>query len=393
MFMKPVDTAGILYSQEGLRFGGYPTDQFMEFTESMEEVRPWVRDEIVGEAHHQVIWLHVFAELGFLAGIVFFHSLVHAIVLLITCYFIEYHRVLGVGVVPLLSRFSSVIVVVRWLLAFASIIAVWSTGLFLTSVLVGFAILQFRWTLITMILVFPFRVVYQFWARRKMSNLPDAGNHEAWVIHLTIQRWRRKLSKLTGLVGQLQNGTEFEKQEAARKLHDLGEDAHGAVPHLVQALTDESSGVRAMAAFALGGIGPSANQSVRALKSKLADECEDVREWAAISLAKIDPTVVESVPILVNLLRSGDRPTARGNAATALGRLGKAAVPAIPLLSETIYNEDFGIRMSSFVALEQLASVSEDAIMVLREATKCQDESIAEWARSHLATAESKLRG
>lgn len=393
MFMKPVDTAGILFSQEGLRFGGYPTDQFMEITAPMEEVRPWVRDEIVGEAHHQVIWLHVFAELGFLSGILFFHSLIHAVVLMVACYLIEYFRVLSSGVSPVLSGAARILVVVRWPIALAAVVTVWSSGQFLVGVLIGFAILQFRWMLVTSVIFFPFRVVFQFWARKKMLRFHNVGEHEAWVMHMTIWRWSLKLSKLTAFVGQLRTGNEFERQEAAMKLHDLGEGAHGTVPHLVQALTDESSGVRAMAAFALGGIGPSANQSVRALKSKLADECEDVREWAAISLAKIDPTVVESVPILVNLLRSGDRPTARGNAATALGRLGKAAVPAIPLLSETIYNEDFGIRMSSFVALEQLASVSEDAIMVLREATKCQDESIAEWARSHLATAESKLRG
>jgi HEAT repeat protein len=60
-----------------------------------------------------------------------------------------------------------------------------------------------------------------------------------------------------------------------------------AVPALIEALSDEDSGVRASAASALGKIGEPAKEAITALIQALSDKDESVRRAAAEVLKKI----------------------------------------------------------------------------------------------------------
>src|SRR5262245_37754548 len=99
----PVDVGGALFSAGGLRFGGFPTSEFFEATELMEEARPGVRAEIAGEAHHLILWPDRLAEIAFVAGLLCFRSIWIALALLLVAYTVELIRFYTLGASPFIS--------------------------------------------------------------------------------------------------------------------------------------------------------------------------------------------------------------------------------------------------------------------------------------------------
>lgn len=57
----PIDINGILYSGDGLRFGGFETNDFLQQTDEMERSYPGARAKISIEAHHLIFWPDRFA--------------------------------------------------------------------------------------------------------------------------------------------------------------------------------------------------------------------------------------------------------------------------------------------------------------------------------------------
>lgn len=163
------------------------------------------------------------------------------------------------------------------------------------------------------------------------------------------------------------------RQAAALALGRIGPDARDAIPALHEALHEKDPMLRANAATALGGIGPEARSAIPDLIQMLRDSLK----WAAESAAAPEPTpdprfrglhvtkdnenlysgpaaeqgiagigpeaAPEAVPLLMEALKAqgsqnfGDDMTIsrfRVCAALALGKMGAAATPAIPLLKD-----------------------------------------------------------
>ena len=115
---------------------------------------------------------------------------------------------------------------------------------------------------------------------------------------------------------------------------------------LIEALGDEDSLVRYIAASALGRMDPTAQTAVPALTAALNDTFDDVRYYAAIALGEIR----ENVPLqaLIAVLRDVDSDVAR-QAAKALGKIRDPA--AVPALIETLVNEGQAIDLTVAAAL------------------------------------------
>lgn len=138
----------------------------------------------------------------------------------------------------------------------------------------------------------------------------------------------------------------------ARVLGGLSE----AVPELVKALRDRKRVSREWAADALGLLGEHARAAVPALKERLTDEVPEARWWAAFALASIDPPSTD-VTLLTEALRDGKYDTRR-RAATLLGDLGPAALPALPALQDARTDEDEDVRQRAAAAVKQLRAVA-----------------------------------
>ena len=175
------------------------------------------------------------------------------------------------------------------------------------------------------------------------------------------------------------------QEDAARALGRLGVSSEQAIDALAQALGDRRGDVRAAAAEALGRLGPAAQAAVPALLGALRDRRNSlVRAMAAEALAQVGARSAEAIDGLVSALRDpngdvrvaaiqalirlapadgsvvsrlaealeGDRDwLARVRAAEALGKLGRAPMPA---LEKALQDDVEDVRQAAAQALEQI---------------------------------------
>lgn len=112
---------------------------------------------------------------------------------------------------------------------------------------------------------------------------------------------------------------------AAESLGRMGPAAEEAVPDLIQILGEENDPLRPTAVTALSAIGAGA---VPALVAALNDQDPAVRSGAVDALGGMRAGATEAIPALINLLGDRDYEISH-RAASALGRIGPAAVPAL----------------------------------------------------------------
>ena len=137
--------------------------------------------------------------------------------------------------------------------------------------------------------------------------------------------------------------TRFFRGDAAAAIAAIGPDAAAAVPILVKMLADEGAPLeRYPAAYALGRIGPAAKPAVeqlRALATSSDEVLVTVALWASLKINPEDRSLLDqAVPALRKALRA-EREIVRLEAAVALGEIGAAAAPTIPML-ELVSEED-----------------------------------------------------
>ncbi|NVM57720.1 MAG: HEAT repeat domain-containing protein, partial [Desulfobacterales bacterium] len=149
---------------------------------------------------------------------------------------------------------------------------------------------------------------------------------------------------------------------AASVLGDLGPAAIIAAPDLTTALNHPQSQIRLNATRALGCIGADSNQAIDALIDRLKnDTSRQVRRSAATSLGRIGPKAQDAIPVLAKVLREADKESRNDTktdrtgwwvAARAVGQIGVAS--AIPVLEESLENNDPDIRNTAVKALEKI---------------------------------------
>lgn len=147
--------------------------------------------------------------------------------------------------------------------------------------------------------------------------------------------------------------------DAVGALWKLGDFA--AVPHLVDALGDESHKIRAAAAYGLGWLGD--KSVVLPLTEALNDENRDVRQEAVWALARLQDT--EAIQPLIKAL-TDENNGVRWRAAYALGQVGGSE--AVPSLITALEDKNKQVRQYAVQALGKLGDLS--AIQPLRMAMR-----------------------
>jgi HEAT repeat protein len=189
------------------------------------------------------------------------------------------------------------------------------------------------------------------------------------------------------LTGALEDREWSVRWAAVRALANVGPEAKGVVRALTEALKDRAggiAGVRSTAAVALRKFGPKAEEAVPALVKglKAEDETGQFRMDAAEALWRIDKHPA-AIPALAETLRN-KRLSDRILAASALGRIGS---PAVPALIKAVEDTDAYVRRAAAAALENVGPIGRPAIPAL---TRALDDESA-FVRVHAARALWRL--
>jgi len=161
----------------------------------------------------------------------------------------------------------------------------------------------------------------------------------------------------------LQEGDLSARLQALRALGEMGPKASPAVPILIRTLEDKNLSVGSMAQITLVRIGKPA---MPALLEVFKDQSRDglVRTRAVHIIGSIGADATEAIPDLIKAL--GEDSIA-SSASTALGDMGKAALPSI---LEALKSEDKETQAGAARALGQMGPEAEEAIPILRRALK-----------------------
>jgi len=153
------------------------------------------------------------------------------------------------------------------------------------------------------------------------------------------------------LIRALRDREEGVRTAAAKALGSLGRAASDAVPHLVEALKGkEARCPRTYAVEALLRIDPSYGEVAVPYLIQQLDGGDPYRRMASATLAEIGPP---AVPALVRALRD-ERHRRRVSpwAARALGKMGAAALAAVPVLKQALHKDELhATRLSAAIAL------------------------------------------
>jgi hypothetical protein len=191
---EPVDVMGTLYSSDGLRFGGYRTQDFLDATEELEATRQGVRGEIVTEAKYCAVWLRAFAELCFLGAAVSLESLILGSGALALGYTVELVRCYVRGPFYLYnsSLFCRGYVWLRIPAFILAFILTYAGSKRLAVGIAAFFILE-SWGVITTLVGIPIRLLVTKSLHWLSGSDLFLNNPESFVVSYTIKRWRKRL--------------------------------------------------------------------------------------------------------------------------------------------------------------------------------------------------------
>ena len=190
--LKPTDVVGTLYDELGLKLF-YPTEQFVTETEQLESVREGVREEIIGEAHHLILWKDRLQEIAFLLALFFYHSLWAGLLGFVIAWAIENVRLYLFGPSRMLAQFSRLWLVLRIPVFLWMAYLLWPTETFLSVSLVLFLVLQSGLHLLT-IATLPLTILLASILHKTIGRkYPLGALPEGLAVHWIILRWRLKL--------------------------------------------------------------------------------------------------------------------------------------------------------------------------------------------------------
>jgi HEAT repeat protein len=179
------------------------------------------------------------------------------------------------------------------------------------------------------------------------------------------------------------------RREAAAALGVIGPEGAAAVPALLQALDDEDTTVRQEALTTLGRIGPAARAAVPVLLHALRDKDTDYRVLTLQALGGIGPENEAVVPTLVKMLLDDDREKMRFTATGILKTFGSKARAAIPELARGLKRNDVGVRNA---AAAVLGSIGPEALPQLLTVVRDPERDIRQTVNEALRNMGPKAR-
>jgi len=164
-----------------------------------------------------------------------------------------------------------------------------------------------------------------------------------------------KRTTVDALIKILKGENPGEREEAARKLGEMGAVASKAVPALIRALDDEDCWVPGTAAVALGQIGPPAKKAIPHLIAHLTNANARAQPRVVESLSKFGTT---ALPELKRAFEH-DSVDQRIRVMQILGQMKRPAKRIVSLLHNAVKDDHSLVRLA---AVEALAQCGKDAV-------------------------------
>ena len=168
-----------------------------------------------------------------------------------------------------------------------------------------------------------------------------------------------------------------DQARAARVLAKMGTESKAAVPALVRVLGVSDDGVQEAALEALANIGPDASAAVAPISRMLgARPSLDKRKVLIYALGEIGAASKPAVPLITEALRdqSDSEGFLNANAADALGKIGPGAASAVPALIVALGSDDVRLPTRATGALGNIGAEAKAAIPALVEAMGRQEQ-------------------
>jgi hypothetical protein len=169
------------------------------------------------------------------------------------------------------------------------------------------------------------------------------------------------------------------REEAARKLGEMGPPAAAAIGPLLKATKDPIADVRCLAVAALGKIGAKPESVIPALEAALTDESWQVRVEAVRGLEKIAYQEKTAVIALNRALRSRDKDIQK-RAAAALLHVESTHPAALQTLIQLLDDKNARIRRSAALTLGDPGNKA--AVPALAKRLRDSDELVREASAS-----------
>jgi HEAT repeat protein len=138
--------------------------------------------------------------------------------------------------------------------------------------------------------------------------------------------------KTDSYIAQLASNDAAKQAEAAEALAHLGPDAQPAAAALVRVCGSEDDSTREWATSALEGLGPPLESQMHDLIALVGNKSLDVAYWAVTLLGRLGDAAAPAVPVLTDALQGAAEQAVKERAAWALGQIGPAAKSAVPAL-------------------------------------------------------------
>lgn len=146
------------------------------------------------------------------------------------------------------------------------------------------------------------------------------------------------------------------RRAAIRSLRSTRPPAQVIVPLLAKAADDADPAVRVSA---LDGLADSGKAAVPYLIAAIGNQ--RTAYWACLALGEIGPDAAPAVPAVMQVLAKDPRAEVRREAAMTLGAIGPAAASAVPVLTRSLEDREYGVRMGAVFALGRIGPAAASA--------------------------------
>ena len=164
---------------------------------------------------------------------------------------------------------------------------------------------------------------------------------------------------LTNILNELKNSEDTGKRSSmVSQLGQVGPNAKGAIPFLLEMLADGDLQTWCGAATALRGVGADKSIILPPLSAKLKSNDETIGFNAAQQILALDPGNPEAMALLINEIKAGSLFSRA--AIEALGRIGPAAKDAILVLRQAKSGSDRELARVAAGALRRIEKAQAD---------------------------------
>jgi HEAT repeat protein len=159
---------------------------------------------------------------------------------------------------------------------------------------------------------------------------------------------------VTQLVAELKSDDVGSRRSAAEKITQHGGDLRAVAIELIEACADTDEEVREWVVAALEELDTPSENDLSDLAELLADESDDVGYWAATLIGRLRKAAVPAVPALITTLGEAKGLATQQRVAWALGKIGRKADAALPALKKAAQSDNSRLSRLATKAIESI---------------------------------------